>query len=151
MTNSCDESEQPGPAALDNAITLHNADRSRPKIVAEAGNGLPRRTRMKSFPQACCRCRTSHKRRRVNKLFRWAQDVQGFFWPSEEVNAKLEFVMSRASMTCTKPCAVSVYPARRRRTFWPSVASPTTLVRGLFRKRDRESHDGRSPVPPSRI
>jgi len=52
------------PAALENVITLHNADKSRPKIVAEAANGptTPHADEVLSA-RACLSCRTSRQRR----------------------------------------------------------------------------------------
>src|SRR3984893_3998287 len=87
------------PAALENVITLNNADQIKAKIVAEAANGpttphadevLTRKGILllpDTFPNAGG-VKVSY--------FEWVQDLQSFFWSEAEVNAKLESVMRRA-------------------------------------------------------
>ncbi len=84
------------PAALENQITAKNADRIEAKMVAEAANGP-------TLPEAD----TVLFQKKVTVLpdilanaggvtvsyFEWAQDIQGFFWPLADVNARLERVM----------------------------------------------------------
>ena len=87
------------PAALENQITLANADRIRAKIVAEAANGP-------TTPHADA---ILHKHGVIVlpdilanaggvtvSYFEWVQDLQEFFWEEDEVNRKLEKVMNRA-------------------------------------------------------
>ena len=65
--------------------------------------------------------------------FEWVQDLQSFFWPMEEVNAKLELVMRRAFLEVHES-------ARKHRTHMRTGAyvlavgrvADATLVRGLF-------------------
>ncbi len=87
------------PAALENQITGKNADKVQAKMVAEAANGP-------TLPEAD----TVLFQKKVTVLpdilanaggvtvsyFEWAQDIQGFFWPLEEVNQRLERVMVRS-------------------------------------------------------
>jgi glutamate dehydrogenase (NAD(P)+) len=124
------------PAALENAITLNNADQIKAKIVAEAANGpttphadevLARRNIM-LLPDILANAGGV-----TVSYFEWVQDLQGFFWAEGEVNAKLESVMRRAFQ--------DVYETmRKHRTHMRTGAyvlavgrvAEATLVRGLF-------------------
>ncbi|MGD0909627.1 MAG: Glu/Leu/Phe/Val dehydrogenase [Candidatus Acidiferrales bacterium] len=87
------------PAALENVITLLNADQIKAKIVAEAANGptTPHADEILSrkgvfvIPDILANAGGV-----TVSYFEWAQDLQGFFWQVQEVNSKLEFVMKRA-------------------------------------------------------
>jgi glutamate dehydrogenase (NAD(P)+) len=87
------------PAALENQITKKNADKVQAKIVAEAANGP-------TLPEADT---VLHEKKIVVlpdvlanaggvtvSYFEWAQDIQGYFWPLDEVNSRLEQVMVRS-------------------------------------------------------
>jgi glutamate dehydrogenase/leucine dehydrogenase len=87
------------PAALENVITLSNADQIKAKIIAEAANGpttphadeaLARKGIM-VLPDILANAGGVSV-----SYFEWAQDLQGFFWSEGEVNARLEQVMKRA-------------------------------------------------------
>ncbi len=124
------------PAALENVITLHNADQIKAKIVAEAANGptTPHADEMLSrkgvfvIPDILANAGGV-----TVSYFEWAQDLQGFFWQVQEVNSKLEFVMKRAFN--------DVYETMRKFHVYPRAAAyilavgrvaEATSVRGLF-------------------
>ncbi len=87
------------PAALENQITLENANRIKAKIVVEAANGpttpsadeVLARKGIFFLPDILANAGGV-----TVSYFEWVQDLQSFFWPEEEVNNKLEFIMKRA-------------------------------------------------------
>jgi glutamate dehydrogenase (NAD(P)+) len=89
------------PAALENVITLNNADQIKAKIVAEAANGpttphadeVLARKGIMLLPDILANAGGV-----TVSYFEWVQDLQSFFWSEAEVNAKLESVMRRAFM-----------------------------------------------------
>ncbi len=124
------------PAALENAITLNNADQVKARIVAEAANGpttpgadeVLARKGVFLLPDILANAGGV-----TVSYFEWVQDLQCFFWQEQEVNAKLEFVMKRAFK--------DVYQAAQRyRTHMRTAAyilavgrvADATLVRGIF-------------------
>jgi glutamate dehydrogenase (NAD(P)+) len=124
------------PAALENVITLNNADQIKAKIVAEAGNGpttphadeVLARKGIMVLPDILANAGGV-----TVSYFEWVQDLQSFFWSEAEVNAKLETVMKRAFMEVHES-------ARKHRTHMRTGAyclavgrvADATLVRGLF-------------------
>jgi glutamate dehydrogenase (NAD(P)+) len=87
------------PAALENQITLENADSIRARIVAEAANGP-------TTPDADA---VLHKKGIMVlpdilanaggvtvSYFEWVQDLQELFWDEDDVNRRLEKIMVRA-------------------------------------------------------
>src|SRR5580704_16371208 len=124
------------PAALENVITLNNADQIKAKIVAEAANGpttphadeaLARKGVM-LLPDILANAGGV-----TASYFEWVQDLQSFFWSEAEVNAKLESVMRRAFLEVHET-------TRKHRTHMRTGAyvlavgrvADATLVRGLF-------------------
>ena len=81
------------PAALENVITLNNADQIKAKIVAEAANGpttphadeVLARKGILVLPDILANAGGV-----TVSYFEWVQDLQSFFWSEAEVNAKLE-------------------------------------------------------------
>jgi glutamate dehydrogenase (NAD(P)+) len=124
------------PAALENVITLNNADQIKAKIVAEAANGpttphsdeVLARKGVMLLPDILANAGGV-----TASYFEWVQDLQSFFWSEAEVNSKLESVMRRAF--------TDVHEAsRKHRTHMRTGAyvlavgrvADATLVRGLF-------------------
>ena len=124
------------PAALENAITLHNADQIKAKIVAEAGNGptTPHADEILSrkgifvIPDILANAGGV-----TVSYFEWAQDLQGFFWQVQEVNSKLEYVMRRAFNDVHETMRkFHVYPRAAAYILAVGRVADATLVRGLF-------------------
>jgi glutamate dehydrogenase/leucine dehydrogenase len=124
------------PAALENVITLHNADQIKAKIIAEAANGpttphadeVLARKGIFMLPDILANAGGV-----TVSYFEWSQNLQGTAWGEQEVNAKLERVMKRAFS--------DVYETSRKyRTHMRAGAyvlavgrvADATLVRGLF-------------------
>lgn len=124
------------PAALENVITLNNADQIKAKIVAEAANGpttphadeVLARKGVMLLPDILANAGGV-----TVSYFEWVQDLQSFFWSEAEVNAKLETVMKRAFQEVHDSM-------RKHRTHMRTGAyclavgrvADATLVRGLF-------------------
>jgi glutamate dehydrogenase/leucine dehydrogenase len=87
------------PAALENVITLHNAEAIKARIVAEAANGpttphadeILARRGITVLPDILANAGGV-----TVSYFEWVQDRQGFFWRESEVNDRLLFVMENA-------------------------------------------------------
>jgi glutamate dehydrogenase (NAD(P)+) len=124
------------PAALQNVITLNNVDQIKAKIVAEAANGpttphadeVLARKGILLLPDILANAGGV-----TASYFEWVQDLQSFFWPLTEVNARLEGVMRRAFQEVHETM-------RKHRTHMRTGAyilavgrvADATLVRGLF-------------------
>jgi glutamate dehydrogenase/leucine dehydrogenase len=84
------------PAALENVLTAKNADKVNAKLIAEAANGptLPEadsiffQKKITVLPDILANAGGV-----TVSYFEWAQDIQGYFWPLNEVNQRLERVM----------------------------------------------------------
>ncbi len=124
------------PAALENVITLHNADQIKAKIVAEAANGpttphadevLARRG-ITVLPDILCNAGGV-----TVSYFEWAQDLQGVFWDEHEVNGKLQKVMVRAFADVVETMRkYHTYPRAGAMILAVNRVAEATLVRGLF-------------------
>ena len=124
------------PAALENVITLHNADQIKAKIVAEAANGpttphadevLARRG-ITVLPDILANAGGV-----TVSYFEWAQDLQGIFWDESEVNARLQKVMVRAFADVVETMRrYHTYPRAGAMILAVNRVAEATLVRGLF-------------------
>jgi glutamate dehydrogenase (NAD(P)+) len=124
------------PAALENVITLHNAEQIKAKIVAECANGpttphadevLARRG-IFVLPDILANAGGV-----TVSYFEWMQNLQGAAWQETEVNQKLDVIMRRAFN--------DVYLAARKHHTHPRAAAyvlavgrvaDATMTRGLF-------------------
>jgi glutamate dehydrogenase/leucine dehydrogenase len=124
------------PAALENVITLDNADQVKAKIIAEAANGptTPRADEILArkgiflLPDILANAGGV-----TVSWFEWSQNLQGFFWQEDEVNKRLEIVMKRAFSDVFET-------SRKYRVHMRTAAyilavgrvAEATLLRGLF-------------------
>jgi glutamate dehydrogenase (NAD(P)+) len=124
------------PAALENVITLHNADQIKAKIIAEAANGptTPHADEILSRKGVFVVPDILANAGGVTvSYFEWTQDLQGFFWQLQEVNSKLEFVMRRAFNDVHESMRkFHVYPRAAAYILAVGRVADATLVRGLF-------------------
>ena len=124
------------PAALENVITLHNADQVKAKIIAEAGNGpttphadeVLARKGIFVIPDILANAGGV-----TVSYFEWSQNLQGAAWQEAEVNQKLDVVMRRSFndvyMTMRKH---HTHPRAAAYVLAVSRVADATLVRGLF-------------------
>ena len=124
------------PAALENVITLHNADQIKARIVAEAANGpttphadeVLARKGIMVLPDILANAGGV-----TSSYFEWAQDLQGYFWQENEVNQKLEGVMKHA-FTGVQETMRKYHVHSRAAAYILAVGrvADATLIRGLF-------------------
>jgi glutamate dehydrogenase/leucine dehydrogenase len=124
------------PAALENVITLHNADQIKAKIVAEGANGpttphadeVLARKGILVLPDILTNAGGV-----TVSYFEWSQNLQGASWTEAEVTQKLDVVMRRAFN--------DVYAMMRKHHTHPRASAyllavgrvaDATLARGLF-------------------
>jgi glutamate dehydrogenase/leucine dehydrogenase len=124
------------PAALENVITLNNADQIKAKIVCEAANGpttphadeVLARKGIFLIPDILANAGGV-----TVSYFEWVQDLQSFFWPVSEVNSKLEVVMRQAFTDVHE--SMRKHRAHMRTGAYVLAVgrvADATLVRGLF-------------------
>jgi glutamate dehydrogenase (NAD(P)+) len=124
------------PAALENVITLHNADQIKARIVAEAANGpttphadeVLARKGILVLPDILANAGGV-----TMSYFEWAQNLQGYFWDESEVNQKLEGVMKRAYASVQE--TMRKYHVHSRAAAYILAVgrvADATLIRGLF-------------------
>ncbi len=87
------------PSALENVITLANADRIRARIVAEAANGptTPGADKILFDKDIFVLPDILANAGGVTvSYFEWVQDLQGFFWDEDNVNRQLQRIMTNS-------------------------------------------------------
>jgi glutamate dehydrogenase (NAD(P)+) len=85
------------PAALENQITKANADSIKAKLVAEAANGpttpdaddVLYKKKIFVIPDFLCNAGGV-----TVSYFEWVQNLYGYYWPADEVYAKLDKIMT---------------------------------------------------------
>ena len=124
------------PAALENVITLQNAEAVKARIVAEAANGpttphadeILARRGITVLPDILANAGGV-----TVSYFEWVQNQEGLLWDSDEVNVRLQRIMSRAFHDMLEAMRKHHVPPRAAAM---SVAvgrvAEATLVRGLF-------------------
>ncbi|MGD0839731.1 MAG: Glu/Leu/Phe/Val dehydrogenase [Candidatus Acidiferrales bacterium] len=124
------------PAALENVITLHNADQIKARIIAEAANGpttphadeVLARKGVLVLPDILANAGGV-----TMSYFEWVQDLQGYFWEEHEINQKLEGVMKRA-YSGVQETMRKFHVHSRAAAYILAVGrvAEATLIRGLF-------------------
>jgi glutamate dehydrogenase/leucine dehydrogenase len=124
------------PCALENTLTLNNAQKIRAKLVAEAANGpttpgadeILYKNDIMVLPDILANAGGV-----TVSYFEWVQDNQGFFWDEENVNRQLQKIMTSSFHDVYKTS--QKYNVSMRTAAYilaiDRVAS-ATLVRGLF-------------------
>jgi glutamate dehydrogenase (NAD(P)+) len=124
------------PAALENVITLHNAEAVKARIVAEAANGpttphadeILARRGVIVLPDILANAGGV-----TVSYFEWVQNQEGLMWDVDEVNARLQKIMVRAFHEMVDTMRKHHVPPRAGAMILAvGRVSEATLVRGLF-------------------
>jgi glutamate dehydrogenase (NAD(P)+) len=124
------------PAALENVITLNNAEAIKARIVAEAANGpttphadeILARRGITVLPDILANAGGV-----TISYFEWVQNQQGLTWDAEEVNARLQKTIVRAFHEMVETMRKHHVPPRAGAMILAvSRVAEATLVRGLF-------------------
>ncbi|GAC1628702.1 MAG: glutamate dehydrogenase [Candidatus Acidiferrum sp.] len=124
------------PAALENVITLQNAEAIKARIVAEAANGpttphadeILARRGITVLPDILANAGGV-----TASYFEWAQNLQGVAWDVEEINARLQKTMVRALHEMVDTMRKHHVPPRAGAMILAvGRVAEATLVRGLF-------------------
>jgi glutamate dehydrogenase (NAD(P)+) len=124
------------PAALENVITLHNAEAIKARIVAEAANGpttphadeILARRGITVLPDILANAGGV-----TVSYFEWVQNQQGLVWEAEEVSARLQKTMVRSFHEMVDTMRKHHVPPRAGAMILAvSRVAEALLVRGLF-------------------
>jgi glutamate dehydrogenase/leucine dehydrogenase len=124
------------PAALENVITLQNAESVKARVVAEAANGpttphadeILARRGITVLPDILANAGGV-----TVSYFEWVQNQEGLLWDSDEVNVRLEKVMVRSFHDMVEAMRKHHVPPRAAAmTVAVGRVAEATLVRGLF-------------------
>jgi len=124
------------PAALENVITLNNAEAIKARIVAEAANGpttphadeILARRGITVLPDILANAGGV-----TVSYFEWVQNQQGLVWDAEEVNARLQKTIVRAFHEMVETMRKHHVPPRAGAMILAvNRVAEATLVRGLF-------------------
>jgi glutamate dehydrogenase (NAD(P)+) len=124
------------PAALENVITLHNAEAIKARIVAEAANGpttphadeILARRGITVLPDILANAGGV-----TVSYFEWVQNLQGVVWEAEEVQTRLQKVMVKAFHEMVETMRKHHVPPRAgAMVLAVGRVAEATLVRGLF-------------------
>jgi len=124
------------PAALENVVTLHNAEAVKARIVAEAANGpttphadeILARRGITVLPDILANAGGV-----TVSYFEWVQNQEGLMWDADEVNLRLQKVMVRAFHEMVETMRKHHVPPRAGAMILAvGRVAEATLVRGLF-------------------
>jgi glutamate dehydrogenase (NAD(P)+) len=124
------------PAALENVITLQNAEAVKARIVAEAANGpttphadeILARRGITVLPDILANAGGV-----TVSYFEWVQNQEGLMWDADEVNARLQKIIVRAFNEMVETMRKHHVPPRAGAMILAvSRVAEATLVRGLF-------------------
>jgi glutamate dehydrogenase (NAD(P)+) len=124
------------PAAMENVITLQNAEAIKSRIVAEAANGpttphadeILARRGITVLPDILANAGGV-----TASYFEWAQNLQGVAWDLDEINARLQKTMVRALHEMVDTMRKHHVPPRAGAMILAvGRVAEATLVRGLF-------------------
>jgi glutamate dehydrogenase/leucine dehydrogenase len=124
------------PAALENVITLHNAEAIKARIVAEAANGpttphadeILARRGITVLPDILANAGGV-----TGSYFEWVQNQEGLLWDSDEVDQRLQKIMVRGFNEMLETMRKHHVPPRAGAMILAvGRVAEATLVRGLF-------------------
>jgi glutamate dehydrogenase (NAD(P)+) len=124
------------PAALENQLTRHNATRVKARMIIEAANGPTTPEADAIFNErgiAVVPDILANAGGVTVSYFEWVQDLQCFFWSEQEINSRLEAIMTR-SYEAVRDKARSQQSNLRMGAYLLAVArvAEATEMRGVY-------------------